>query len=482
MAGVTDCGATRPRRDVMANENPAPDDAPAPDLFEAELVAYLDGELDPVSARKVERNWRRIPAARPGGGVEEVVRHARLPSAPGAFADVRHPHARQTPGDEADCQWRGVGPARRHCHPTTRVSKRPTEHQVRADGVSTSMPIPLDDDEPSEPRQTAPRRFLWAAALVAAVSTFATLGYFATAAVRPHLFHTRDKDGDEARIDVEPRVIEHLPLYAVVDDLAFVTELARPDFFGEDSAVAFDTTLKVPAVEPADKPTGKHNEALVKSFRALPPARQAEIVKLDHDLAAKDPRERERLFRVLEAYAVWLECLPEAERRGVLTAATPGLRLDVIRKIRDQQWRESLPPPLRGNQDAIQQWKDEEAIRRERWAFIRQHAEAFAANKSPWPFDTEAGKTAVIDYAHDVLKVDDTKRCRLLPEELAEYKRTLVMAQRDGAWAWYGLMVYELASHHPYLPEPADPKQMFSDISDLPEPFRGSSRSPSAAS
>lgn len=461
----------------MANENPAADDAPAPDPFEAELVAYLDGELDPAAARKVEAQLAKDPAAR--------ARAAELKKSFDMLDYLPRPEPSPTfttrtldklptvkPGAS------GTSPAARDGNPTPQpplptAAARPNTSRSGQAGpnVSTSMPIPLDADELPAPRPASPRRFLWAAAMVAAVSLFATLGYLATAAVRPHLFPTRDRDADEAKGEVEPRVIENLPLYAMADDLAFVIELARSDLFGEDPAVAYDSTLKIPSTDTTDKPTGKQIEALTKSFRALPPGRQAEIVKLDHELHTKEPRERERLFRVLEAYTVWLERLPEAERRGVLTAATPGLRIDVIRKIRDQQWRDSLPPVLRGNPELIQQWKDEEAHRRDRWAFIRQHAEAFAANKSPWPFDTEAGKASVIEYARDVFKVDDPKRCRLAPDELGEYRRTLAVAQRDGAWAWYGLLVYELANHHPYLPEPTDPKFMLTDVNDMPEPI-----------
>src|SRR5262245_30216124 len=40
------------------------DDAPAADPFEADLVAYLDGELDPLAARKVEERLASDPAAR----------------------------------------------------------------------------------------------------------------------------------------------------------------------------------------------------------------------------------------------------------------------------------------------------------------------------------------------------------------------------------------------------------------------------------
>ena len=43
---------------------PDEDDAPPADPFEADLVAYLDGELDAAAARKVEVRLAADPAAR----------------------------------------------------------------------------------------------------------------------------------------------------------------------------------------------------------------------------------------------------------------------------------------------------------------------------------------------------------------------------------------------------------------------------------
>ncbi|MFO0826275.1 MAG: hypothetical protein U0792_24685 [Gemmataceae bacterium] len=43
---------------------PDEDTAPPADPFEAELVAYLDGELEPLAARKVENRLATDPAAR----------------------------------------------------------------------------------------------------------------------------------------------------------------------------------------------------------------------------------------------------------------------------------------------------------------------------------------------------------------------------------------------------------------------------------
>jgi hypothetical protein len=437
----------------MATENPVPDDGPALDPFEAELVAYLDGELDPVAARKVELRLAKDPAAR--------ARAAELKKS----YDLLDYLPRPEPSPTFTTRTLDKLPA-------VKATPRPANATPNP-AVSTSMPValePLTDEPPAPaPPRARPRLALWAGAAVA-VAAFAAAGYFATAAARSALFPT-EKEPDEPKIEVEARVIENLPLYAVADDLAFVTALATPDLFGEDPAVAFDPGLKIPPGDTGDKPTGKQLETLTKAFRALPAARRDEIVKLDRDLHALDAPARLRLFRALEVYAVWLERLPDAERRGVLAVATPGLRLDTIGKVRDQQWVAALPREVRNKPELIQQWRDDEAHRRERTAFVLRHAEAFAANKAPWPFDTEAGRKEVVEFAKHTFKTDDPKKCRLSQEELAEYRRLHSTAERENTWAWYGLYVYQLSARHPYLPESDNAKLMMTELNDLPEPY-----------
>lgn len=449
--------------------DPTLPDEPAPDPFEAELVAYLDGELDPIAARQVEDRLARDPGARARAAelkkAFDLLDFLPKPEPSPTFTTRtldRLPAVKSGPNPTAAVPPNPSGP-----RPTapTRSGSSPVAPAVTA---STSMPLPL---EPDAARRGRP--FLWGAAACAAVACFAALGYFATGAVRPHLFpqSARDKEPDAGLTEVEPRVAEHLPLYAVADDIAFVTELAKPELFGDDPAVSFDPTLRIPPADVSDKPTGKEMESLIKAFRALPATRQGEVVRLDRDLHAKEAKERDRLFRALEAYAIWLDRLPEPERRGVMSAATPNLRLGVVRDVRDRQWLDALPVAVRGKPEQVQIWRDEEATRRDRLAFVRKHADVFAANKSPWPFDTETGRREVQEFARTVFKLDDPKRRRLDGFEYAEYTRTLLTAQRDETWAWYGLVVYELMHQRPYLPEPADPKLTFADVNDLPEAY-----------
>lgn len=443
----------------MSNDSPTTD-GPADDPFEAELVAFLDGELDPAAARRVQAKLDADPALRARAAelkrAFDMLDYLPKPDPSPTFATRtldKLPAAKPVSGSQ---------PA------------QPAAPNPRASGASTSLPIPLDplsqSAVPAAPVPAPPGRvFAWVLGLVLAVGACAAGGYFASGALRPVLFPPREPT--EEKVAVEPRVLENLPLYAVADDLAFVSELVTPDLFGDDPALSADPTLRVPPVV-ADKTSGEELEALTKAFRALPVARQREIVKLDADLHLKPAAERDRLFRALEVYAAWLERLNEGDRRGVLSAATPTLRLGVVRDVRARQWRDALPAAVRAKPESIQHWREEEAARRDRLSFVRRHAEAFAANRSPWPFDTDAGRKDVAEFARAVFKVDEGRKSRLEPNEQTEYKRTLALGERDGAWAWHGLLVYELARERPYLPEPADPKLMYTEFKDLPEPAK----------
>jgi hypothetical protein len=429
----------------MANAKPAPDDEPAIDPFEAELVAFLDGELDPDAARKVEARLARDPAAR--------ARAAELKKSFDMLDYLPKPEPSATFTTRTLDKLPTVKPANNPDPP------RPVRG---AAGLSTSLPVALELDE-----EPPPRRLLRFARIGAFLSLSAVLGYFATALVRPHLVAGGEKASVEARDEVEPRVIENLPLYAGADDLAFVAELTKAEYFGEHPAVAFEPGPKHPPGEAREKPGTAHFDTLLKAFHALPAPRRAQILKLDQELYALEPHTRDRYVRVLEAYAVWLERLPEADRARVLTAPVVG-RLGVVSAIRKQQALDALPESVRSKETVLNRWREDESLRRERLAFVRRHADVFAAGKSLWPFDTEAGRKEVDAFVRDVFKVDDPKKCRLSNDELAEYKRVHKTAQDDNAWAWYGLYVYELAMKYPYLPEPADPKLMYTDMGELP--------------
>jgi hypothetical protein len=242
-------------------------------------------------------------------------------------------------------------------------------------------------------------------------------------------------------------VVENLPLYAAADDLVFVRALDDPDLFGADPAVAFDPAL-APAALPPVKPSGPEYDGLLAAFRDMPPARREAVRTLDRELFALDPRARDRLTRTLEAYAVWLDRLPAADRKAVLGAATREDRLGAVRRVRDRQWVEALPPGHRAVLARIADENERRAvIRRWRADPAARWNDAAAPDRAPWPFDTEAGRKEVVAFARAAFRADAPQYSRLTPAELDRHAAALAAATEKGGGAWqaYGREVYTLA-------------------------------------
>ncbi|HUR53399.1 MAG TPA: hypothetical protein VMZ71_04685 [Gemmataceae bacterium] len=436
----------------MADDTtPIPPTDGLPDPGEAELVADLDGELDPAAARKVEAKLAGDPTLR-----------ARATALKKTF-DLLDFLPRPEPSPTFATRTIDQIPAVKAAVSAVAV---PT---ASAPAVSSSAPILLRTG--TGPAVVPSRVRLWAGAVLFAGLIALAGGYFATAVARPYFFPvTRLPDTDTVPL-ADLRVIERLPVYAVADDIDFVVKLSEAEYFGDNPSVVFDGPSPPPNTDTTDKPTGGELDALVKAFKALPPERQAAVRRLDQQLHELPPSLRDRMYRVLEAYAAWLARLPDTERRGVLAAATPGLRLDAVRQIRDRQWLDSQPAAQKKQLDGLPndkraalvgKWRDDAAANRAMWAFARRHWEANRSEKVPWPFDDEARKKEVMEYVRHTFKTDDRVRGRLLPGELDRLRE----AQDTNAWLWYGKTVYDLSKKYEMLPEPAAGKPLteFADL------------------
>lgn len=446
-----------------------PDDAdpgPDPTPDDAELIAYLDGELDPAAARRLEDRMAADPALR---------RRAVALKQTYALLDyLPKPDPSATFATRTLDRIPAVKPSASTSSPAVNAPPAPGS-------PSSSVPMILPTGPMAVPMMAAPPRrgLAWVAGVLLAALAAGAAGYALTGVFRPP--PAPIDTGSNTLAFTDRRVIEHLPLYAAADDYEFVVKLSDPELFGDDPAVTFDGPPAPPGADTTDKPTGPQLDALVKAFQALPPDRQAAIRKLDQRLNDQPPATRDRLFRVLEAYVVWLNGLPEAERRGVLAAATPDLRLGVVHDLRERQWLESLPAAIRKNADPTQRaelvkrWKEEEAERRRTWAFTRTQWDAInKGDRTPWPFADEAMRKEVVEFARtayrpDNTKYDDRPRCRLTVAnggELERYREALDRAEKQNEWAWYGKTVYDLSRKYETLPEPASGKPVV-DVSDL---------------
>ncbi|WP_439620442.1 anti-sigma factor family protein [Gemmata sp.] len=444
----------------MSSESTPPDDGEDHEIdpFEAELVAYLDGELDAEAARKIEARLAADPDARG--------RAAALKETFGLLDYLPRTEPSPTFATRTLERLPVVPP------PATRSGSQPTPVAAPSpSGATSGVVTPALSGSGSQFLAPPPSSWgRWAAGLVAAVCACGAAGYFASGALHAHLHPGyAQRDGTSQELDVaDHAIVERLPLYAGADDLDFVNELAKGEFFGDEPAVLVDLATKPPAVEP-DKPSGAAFARLATTFRALPAARQQAIRDLDRQLRGLDGPTRDQRYRVLEAYTIWLDRLPEPERKQVLAADTARRRLDEVRKLRNQQWLDALTAsqraklnglPASGQADLIRQWREEEQAHREEWAFYRTYADDVIANKTPWPFDSSSRQKEVAEFVRTAFRLDDEKLRRLEDGERVRYAASLALATEQGGWMpWYayGRNVYAAAKKYErfLLPEPA---------------------------
>jgi len=306
--------------------------------------------------------------------------------------------------------------------------------------------------------------------MLVAVSLCSAVGYLVASAGYQHLISSKGT-GPAPGEDIsasDPALVERLPLYAAVDDMDFINELATSEFFGDEPTVSIESVIKPPVLEHEGLSATAFSK-LAAAFKALPIERQENIRDLDKQVRSLDAPTREQRIRVLETYIRWLNKLPESDHKRVLMADTSRRRLDEIRKILNQQWIDGLPParraklnglPAAGQVELIRQWRDEETTQRDEWAFHRNHAEDILANRTPWPFDNPARQKEVIEFMRGAFRIDDEKRCRFEEPERSRYIASLSLATEQGGWmAWYayGKLAYSMVKKYEkyLLPEPA---------------------------
>ncbi len=442
----------------MAHDSftPSPDDFP--DSEEAELIAFMDGELEPAEMQRVESLLASDPRLR-----------AKAMALKKTFDLLDY---LPKPEPSVDFATRTLDKL-----PTSKASSPSGVVVASSASPSSSAPLALTNSGHA-PTPSHPAVWPWVFALVGGVALALGAGYFGTAAAREYLQPRPALPPATAADDDEPpeRVVRLLPLYAVADDLEFVEHLAdEPALFDEEPTGSFVTITM---------PWAAHAALLSRNYQALSLERQKQILKLDQQLFALPVKERDRLLASLEAFAVWLDRLPEAERNGVLTAATPGLRLKVVRELREAQAQAALPERIRSEPDAatrtakMRQWEADEAERRRAWAFARDHWDAIRGTRVPWPFDNDEMKKQVIDYAKTAYRFDEkAARPKLLAQDAARLLEAYREGEEKGVWLWFGWVLYDLAprydarepntSRYEMFPEPAEGRPI-TEFSQLP--------------
>ncbi|MCS7047318.1 MAG: hypothetical protein NZO58_13245, partial [Gemmataceae bacterium] len=207
--------------------------------------------------------------------------------------------------------------------------------------------------------------------------------------------------------------------------------------------------------------------AEAEAFFHLDPERQQHIVRLAKALANEPVATQTRLMEVLDRYVDWYHNqIDDAARQRLHDARDPQQRLEIIRKLREDQWIADQPKALR---DRLAQlpaaeraaWiakeKAAERQRRIEWIVARNfwmELEGDAKGRRSLPTRLTDLPPPVQTYVKDYLL-----RMFLTPEEADQ------LAKTDGQWPQFPMKLVELADKHPAaLPGPVGPKS----ISDLP--------------
>lgn len=430
------------------------DDEADADPVDAELIAYLDGELEPAAARELEDRLDADPKLR--------ARAAGLKRSYDLLDFLPKPEPSSTFATRTMDKLPVSGP----------------KPAVSSSSATTMTPAPSSSLALTPARSGTP--WAWAAGVLFAAGLALGAGYLGTAALRTYVFppaEAKEPSTDSLSV-TEVRAIANLPLYAAVDDLDFLLQLATPEYFGDE--LASPEWLLPSQPLDAEKPTDEELQSLFRTFRELPAERQDAIRTLDSRIHSLEPPKRDRLLRLLETYAAWLQRLPEPDRKEILAAPNGAKRIEIVREVQLKRWIAALPAaqrsklkelPAEDKAQLLSKLRADDERSRTMWAEARLQWESLRTGKQPWPFTDERAKKDVLDHIRAVFKPDDPKRSRLStfgPDggDAGRLKEAMDRAEK-GEWSLLGKAVHDFSRKYEMLPEPGKGEPVL-QVADLP--------------
>jgi hypothetical protein len=209
-------------------------------------------------------------------------------------------------------------------------------------------------------------------------------------------------------------------------------------------------------------------------FQKQDAARQQQFRRLHAEFNQLPPEEQTHLTRVMQAYNAWLARLPDADRQRLLAAPTSAERLDEIKKIREREWVDTLPKPYRDEYAAlepdtrhekVQQWRAEDAERREEWALAQRNWTENPPGKIPPVLQGEGLRALDAFVAHLSENLTDAER-KTLDEARTE-------SVDGGNYFAYPRQIVRLGDQHPIFPwKEVGPKDWKSLPDDVTESLR----------
>ena len=201
-------------------------------------------------------------------------------------------------------------------------------------------------------------------------------------------------------------------------------------------------------------------------FQAQDAGRQQQLRRLHAEFMDLGPEDQARLTRVMQTYNAWLAHVPAGDKERILSAPSAAERLEVIRDLREHEWVESLPRPYRDEyaklegddrRQRVQEWRTEEAERREDWVLAQRHWIEYPQGKIPQMFLNE-GRAQIETFVNRL-------RENLSDAERRDLDDAQKGAEDFGNYFWYAREIVRLADLHPILPGRVGPK----DFSSLPD-------------
>jgi hypothetical protein len=177
----------------------------------------------------------------------------------------------------------------------------------------------------------------------------------------------------------------------------------------------------------------------------LPPDRQAQIRQLDEDLNGQSAAVRARLSRVLERYALWLETLPDEQRRQILQSADIRTRLRHIEAARDADRLRRLYPEERALLEKAPAGEARQRLKRDLLSAERERRRDWLIAFRNQDTVTDP-RSRLTDYPVVVQRfVNDLLRPLLSKEE--EHR----LQHAEGQWPRFPRTLIELSDRHPVL-------------------------------
>jgi anti-sigma factor RsiW len=194
--------------------------ANGPDDPAADLVAYLDGELERASNAAVESTISRDPAVR--AEVDSLKKTWDLLD----FLPRPDPSPHFT-----EKTLSKLDPIRKIPSGTLQTLPSNSSGQTAKTARSSTGTARMESA-----RRSLQRRLLLAATCLLAIGVAAGAGYFGRALVVNRLLNPMDQQEQDARILTDRRLLQNLPLYRNVDDIEFLKALDQPELFGEEQS------------------------------------------------------------------------------------------------------------------------------------------------------------------------------------------------------------------------------------------------------